>query len=191
MSIEDLTRVDWFGWWTWVLLALIVVGFYLRSLAGRLDRLHLRWDAARDALDAQLVRRAAAAAELGASTLIDPASALLLAEAAHDAREAGAAGDRERGAAESDLSSALRLVFDDPDNAEEIRERGGEHILDDLATGCQRVVYALRFYNDAVDATQAMRSKALVRWFRLAGYTPWPEHFAMDDTPPAALAQRP
>ena len=46
----------------------------------------------RSALDAQLVRRASVSLQLATSGLLDPATALLLADAAHEAREADGAG---------------------------------------------------------------------------------------------------
>jgi hypothetical protein len=81
---------------------LVVVAWYLSWTASRLDRLHARVEGSRAALDAQLVRRASVALELATSTLLDPASSVLLATAAHDAREAGA---DSREMAESDLST--------------------------------------------------------------------------------------
>ena len=52
--------------WLLVVLLIAVVAWYLSFSAGRLDRLHHRVEGARSALDAQLVRRAEAAVELGA-----------------------------------------------------------------------------------------------------------------------------
>ena len=60
--------------------------------------------AARDALDAQLVRRTAAAAGAGPAGLLDPATSVLLAEEAHEARRRRPTGAREQ--AESELSPA-------------------------------------------------------------------------------------
>src|SRR5208283_1939895 len=54
--------------------------------AGRLDRMHTRLEAAHAALDVTLVRRSSVALELASSGLLDPATSLLLAEAAHEAR---------------------------------------------------------------------------------------------------------
>ena len=74
----------------WILLGLLVVvillvGFYLSMTAGRLDHLHRRIDTSRLALDAQLLRRSAVCQELASSQVLDPASSLLLADAAHRA----------------------------------------------------------------------------------------------------------
>jgi len=54
--------------------------------AGRLDRMHTRLQAARAALDVTLVRRSSVALELASSGFLDPATSLLLASAAHEAR---------------------------------------------------------------------------------------------------------
>ncbi|MGH8971467.1 MAG: hypothetical protein ACRDV1_16125, partial [Actinomycetes bacterium] len=87
-----------------VIAVLVFAGWYLSFSASRLDRMHARVEGARSALDAQLVRRASVSLQLATSGLVDPASGLLLAQAAHEAREAGEA-DREM--AESDLTRAL------------------------------------------------------------------------------------
>src|SRR5215472_7949929 len=71
-----------------VVAAVAIVGVYVSWRAGRLDRLHSRLDAARFALDAALVRRSSIALELASSGLLDPATSMLLAGAAHDARSA-------------------------------------------------------------------------------------------------------
>ena len=67
----------------------VLVGFYVSWRASRLDRLHTRVETARAALDAALVRRGAVVLEFASSGLLDPATSLLLAGAAHDARAAG------------------------------------------------------------------------------------------------------
>ena len=74
--------------WLSVVVALALLGLYLRGLAGRLDRLHLRVEAAQVALDAQLLRRATLVAELARSGWLDPATSLLLADAASGAQHA-------------------------------------------------------------------------------------------------------
>src|SRR5678815_3445570 len=86
--------------WPWIvaLLALaIFAAWYLTFSATRLDRLHARVEGARSALDAQLVRRASVTLQLAASGRLDPATSLLLADAAHEAREADSAGTEGRG----------------------------------------------------------------------------------------------
>jgi hypothetical protein len=168
-------------------LVLAALGFYLSWTAGRIDRLHNRIEAARAALDAQLVRRSAVALELATSGLLDPASAVLIAEAAHAAREADPAA---RDQAESDLSRVLRAALDQPPQAEELAATArGRVLLSELETASRRVVMARRFHNDAVRATRAVRRKRHVRYLRLAGHAAMPATFEFDDAPPACLAR--
>src|SRR5258707_4505424 len=94
-----------------VVAAIAIVGVYVSWRAGRLDRLHARLEAARCALDAALVRRSSVALELASCGLLDPATSVLLAEAAHDAR----AAQTGRELPESDLTRALRAVFSQPE----------------------------------------------------------------------------
>lgn len=169
------------------LLVLIVVGVYLSWTAGRIDRMHNRVEAARNALDAQLVRRSAVALELATSTLLDPAAALLIAAAAHEAREAGPAA---RDQAESDLSKVLRAALDQPGQAGELAASGaGRVLVEELETASRRVVMARRFHNDAVRSTWAVRRKRHVRYLRLAGHAAMPATFEFDDSPPDCLAR--
>lgn len=171
----------------WFVLLLVLIGFYLSWTAGRIDRLHHRIEAARSALDAQLVRRSSVAIELAGSGLLDPAAALLISAAAHEARECS---DIEREFAESDLSRALRAALDQPGQAEELRaDRSGELLLSELDAAAHRVVMARRFHNDAVRASRAVRRKRHVRYLRLAGHAPQPVTFECDDAPPDCLAR--
>lgn len=169
----------------WIVIAVVAIGVYLSWTAGRLDRLHARVDSTRAALDAQLVRRAAIALEVATSGLLDPASSLVLAGAAHDAR---GAAEEDREMAESELTRALRLVFEDPGQVEDLRGRlGGEELVGELRTAVRRVPMARRFHNDAVRAARAVRRHRLVRYLRLAGHAPYPVTFEMDDEEPPAL----
>ncbi|GAA0625698.1 membrane protein [Sporichthya brevicatena] len=171
----------------WFVLALVLAGVYLSWTAGRLDRLHARVDSSRAALDAQLVRRSAVAMELATSGLLDPASALLIADAAHAARQAE--GD-DRPPAESDLSRALRAALDQPEQLEELTSTGdGRQLVDELEAAARRVGMARRFHNDAVAAARALRAKRHVRYLRLAGHAPPPLTFECDDAPPECLAR--
>lgn len=172
----------------WIAVALVVVAVYLSWTAGRLDRLHSRQDAARAALDAQLLRRASITQELGTAGVLDPASSMVLYQAAHAARQAE---EEHREVAESELSQALRAVFEEPAQVEAVREApGGEAALEELAEAVRRVPMARRFHNDAVRAARALRRHRKVRWFRLAGHAPFPLAFEMDDEPPVALVAR-
>ena len=163
-----------------------VVALYLRGLAGRLDRLHVRVEAARDALDAQLVRRTAAALELAHAGLLDPATSVLLAEEAYGAQTAG---DPERPKAESELTGALHASIPDPQTVAVLAGSSqGTELLGALSAACGQVVLARGFYNDAVRSTQGLRDRRLVRWLHLAGTAPYPRPFEMDDVPPPFLS---
>jgi hypothetical protein len=159
--------------------AAILAGVYVSWRAGRLDRLHARVEAARAALDAALVRRSSISLELAASGLLDPATSLLIAGAAHDARAAGAPNER----AESDLTRALRAALGQPGFRADLAARsGGDEALAELEAAAHQVFLARKFYNDAVAATRASRRRWLVRLLRLSGGAPWPEFFEIDES---------
>lgn len=73
----------------WVVVGLALVVWWVWVAASRLDRLHRKVGASRAVVDAQLVRRATVAAELATSGLLDPASSVLLGEAAWAALAVG------------------------------------------------------------------------------------------------------
>ncbi|MEV5575866.1 hypothetical protein AB0L06_38010 [Spirillospora sp. NPDC052269] len=173
---------DWIYDAVFLTAVVFLVGLYVSWRATRLDRLHVRVETARAALDAALVRRAAVALELAASRLLDPATSLVLATAAHEARTADA---ESREFAESDLSRALRAVVDQPDFAATVSARPeGQAVLEELTTASAKVVYARSFYNDAVASARTARRKLLVRVLALAGRAAWPGFFEIDDDPP-------
>jgi hypothetical protein len=172
----------------WLLVAVLVAVLatvYLTWTASRVDRMHSRVAAARAVLDAQLLRRSGAALELATSGLLDPASSLVVADAAHHAR---AVDEDGREQAESDLTETLGLALGDPEHALRLRDRpGAGPLLDELAAACRRVEHARRFHNDAVRTTRRLRRKVVVRRLGLAGRAGWPETVEMDDSPPPGL----
>ncbi len=186
--------VDLVGWWQLALALLLVLGWYLSYSAARLDRLHHRVESARAALDVQLVRRAAAAVET--AQLLDPATGLLVADAAAHALAAGEQRDVPGGIeppavaedVENDLTRALHVAFDDPEHVARMREEPlvGE-ALDVLTQACLRVQLARRFHNDAVAQTLRVRRKPVVRWARLAGHANLPLMVEIDDSLPPGL----
>ncbi len=160
----------------------ILLGVYVSWRATRIDRLHVRLETARAGLEVALVHRAAVALELAASRLLDPATSLLLATAAHEARTADA---DSREFAESDLSRALRAVVDQPGFRETLAGRpDGPVLLEELDAAVRKVTYARSFYNNAVTATRAARRKLIPRLLHLSGRAPLPEFFEIDDAPP-------
>jgi hypothetical protein len=162
-----------------VIVVFAVLGVYISWRAGRLDRLHARVDTARFALDAALVRRSSIALELASSGLLDPATSVLLAGAAHDARSP----QDGREMPESDLTRALRAVFSQPDFRTLLAgKEGAEELLAELESASHQVFLARKFYNDAVGATLVARQRWLAVLFRLAGRAPKPEFFEIDDS---------
>jgi len=157
----------------------VLLAVYISWRAGRIDRLHARVDAASAALDAALVRRSSVALELASSGLLDPATSVLLAGAAHDARLADAA----RELPESDLTRALRAVFSQPDFAASLEGREcADELLAELESTAHQVLLARKFYNDMVAVTRDARRRPLARVLHLPGNARAPEFFEMDDS---------
>ena len=148
-------------------LALLVL--YITWTAGRLDRLHARVDAAEAALDAALVRRAAAARAVAAH-LPPGAQADRLSAAADAALEAGEA---HREQVENDLSRALRRI---------VPGLAPRPVLAELETATTRVLLARSFHNAAVADTRVIRLRRMPRALRLAGHRSLPQFFEIDDT---------
>jgi len=183
-----------------VVVVVAMVGVYVSWRAGRLDRLHARLEAARAALDVALVRRSSVALEFASSGLLDPATSLLLASVAHDARsaqngqgrdggqdgqerEGGPGGGGGQELPESDLTRALRAVFGQPGFRSSLNgTEGADELLTELESAAHQVFLARKFYNDAVAATVAARRRPLVRVLRLAGGAPLPEFFEIEDS---------
>jgi hypothetical protein len=164
-----------------VVAAALLAGVYVSWRAGRIDRLHARVEMARTALDVTLLRRSSVAMELAASGLLDPATSLLLAEAAHGTRTAGP--EHPRDLAESDLTRALRAAFGQPDFRSSLTgKEGADELLAEVEEAAHQVFLARKFYNDLVAVTRDARRRPLARLLRLAGKAPVPEFFEMDDS---------
>ncbi len=154
-------RVAWVAGTAGLLGAAVGV-FAALHTATRLDRLHVRTDAAWAALDAALHRRALVVSALEGSE-VEGSVALL--GAVHEALHA-------RQSAREELENELGRVLSALDRCG--LEPAGANRLADAE---QRVVIARRVYNDAVRDTLALRSHRLVRWLRLAGTAPLPRYF--------------
>ena len=189
----------------------VTAGWALYARAVRVDRLHRQVLGARATLEAQLVHRAEAAAELATVPALDPASGLLLSRAAREALDAegplvddgldtstplestpsshpasgGAAlqapTTRSRALIESDLSRVLRTVVCEPARRELSADPLSVPALNRLDRACSRLVLARRFHNTHVSEAQALRGRLLVRMFHLAGHAPMPQTFDADD----------
>ncbi len=101
MTVLDVAAV--------LIIILLALGWRLSWLATRVDRAHARAERTWAALDAALVRRAQRATELVQTPGVDPASALLVSDAAAAALEPDL-DHHQREQAESDLSHVLEVV---------------------------------------------------------------------------------
>ncbi len=160
----------------WVILAVaaLATAVWCTWTATRVDRMHLRCEATQAALRTALLQRSSAAVELAAGGLSDPASALVLLDAAHAAREAESTDAADaRWLAESDLTSALHAV--------ELPSEDAEPLVSELREAARRASMARRIYNDLVATTLGLRGRRRVRWFRLAGHAQIPSMVDFDD----------
>ena len=200
----------------WSIVVLLVglamaIGWALYARAVRVDRLHRQVLGARATLEAQLVHRAEAAAELATVPALDPASGLLLSRAAREALDAegpivddgldssaplestphphpASGGEalpapttRSRALIESDLSRVLRTVVSEPARRELSADPLSLPALNRLDRACSRLVLARRFHNTHVSEAQVLRARLLVRMCHLAGHAPMPQTFDADD----------
>lgn len=153
------------------LLALFLVAlfaWYLSFLATRLDRLHHRVETSWANLDSLLQRRAAIAIEIARSEIADPASSLLLTFAAHQAREASV---KDRSQAETGLSGALGILL------ETSLTSGGDiekALMSELSDLNEKIKVAISLHVESVNRAQLIRSRWVIRTFRLAGRAPLP-----------------
>ena len=174
-------------WVTLLVVAVVLLGWFLSYSAARLDRLHARIESTSAALDAQLVRRAEATLELANTGYFDAATGLILAAAAAESL-ATTESDPDREAVESDLTDALHVALG-PAVVEDLREQdgSGSDALVRVREAGMRVQLARRFHNDAVTDVLRVRRKPTVRWFRLAGHAERPTTIEFDDELPAGL----
>lgn len=195
MSNVDILQVA-----TILALVLLAAAWYLSYSASRLDRLHAKVEGAVSALDAQLVRRAEATLELATSGSVDPATSLLLADAAsealerhthqplsHDPLDGQTFAGRE--GTETNLTEALRAALSH-DAVEQLRrdpDSAGALALSRVESTALRVQLARRFHNDAVREVRRVRAKVVVRVFRLAGHAALPHPVDLDDDLPPAV----
>jgi hypothetical protein len=146
-----------------VVIVLLMNGWWLSWLATRLDRAHHRVERSWATLDAALVRRAQRATEVARGIDVDPATTLLVCDAAAAALEVDLPRDA-REQVESTLSHVLDLV-----------ELPGVELEQD------RAILARRLHNDAVSTARSLRRRPVVRIFGLAGRAPEPKPFEMAD----------
>jgi len=158
-----------------IAVVVVAIAIYLASTAGRLDRLHIGVEAARASLELQMAMRAETIAEVLVEGYVDPVSQQLLSVALARRR----AFDFKTCAAESELSALLRELAEAHDGVVADAE-----LQQELRSACNRVEFAYRFYNDAVEQTIQMRMRPVVKYLGLAGHTALPERISCDVRPP-------
>src|SRR4051794_35206846 len=160
-----------------LLVVLLVAAFRLWLTANRLDRLHVRTEAAWAALEGALSRRIVATrAAVATGALSGPDGERLR----QLTRQADRADRAHRADAENDLSRALAAQppVVEPELAAELLDAG------------ERVALARSFYNDAVRDTRALRAAWFTRLFRLAGRAALPDYFEITDQPAGGPSPR-
>jgi hypothetical protein len=166
------------GWLVVAVVVAVLLSMWVTFTLTRLDRLHARVDAARAALDAQLVRRAAALQHVAEA----PETGIGAVERAHYADLAQAAltasGPVGRETVENAVGRAVREVAG---GSVAVGDEAGAELREAAA----RVQVSRRFYNDAVRDTRTLRARRMPRLLRLAGTADLPQFFDIDDTLPA------
>jgi hypothetical protein len=165
-------------WVVGVVVLAAIFSAYLGWTAQRVERLHVRAQFAERALDAHLMRRAAAAAVVAEEH--DSVELYAAARLALDAEP----GDRE--SAENDLTRQLQTVRLDPFDA------AGRTLI---ATS-RRVVLARQVHTDLVRDALSARRRVLVRVLGLTRRHPRPEYFdivepVLPDLPPVVVVPTP
>ena len=164
------------GWLIAAVVVTVLLTSWITFTLTRLDRLHARVDAAQAALDAQLVRRAAALLHLADSGV-------------------GVLPGEEAARLETVAEEALNASVDDRETAENavgraVGQLAGRHAqlppvaAEELREASARVLIARRFYNDAVRDTRTLRGRRMPRLLHLAGRREMPQFFDIDDTLP-------
>ncbi|MEH1016061.1 hypothetical protein V6U90_23490 [Micromonospora sp. CPCC 206060] len=152
-------------WWVvGVTLVVALVTLYLVWTANRVDRLQARVSSAARALDAHLVRRAAAAAVLAE----DQRYGVELYAAARIALDAV---PDEREAAENDLTRQLRAAQLDP----------ADPAAEAVIAASRRLALARQVHTDLVRDALSARRRPLVRLLRMGRRHEWPRYFDVDD----------
>jgi len=147
-------------WWVvGVLVVAALAAAYLAWTAHRVERVHVRAQSAQRALDAHLLRRAAAAA-----VVAEHAEALELYAAARLALDAQ---EGEREAAENDLTRKLQSVPLD----------GTDPAVRTLIVTSRRVALARQVHTDLVRDALTARRRPLVRMLGMARRYPRPQYF--------------
>jgi hypothetical protein len=183
------SRVLPVGWLVLAVVLAVLLTMWVTFTITRLDRLHARVDAAQAALDAQLVRRAAALGHVVDAAALPAADRARIDRIARTALDPGVRPD-ERQAVENAVGRAvgeLATVIDPLAPESPVAQRDEAAALAaELREAATRVLIARRFYNDAVRDTRTLRERRMPRALHLAGHRSMPEFFDIDDTLPPA-----
>ena len=183
-----------------LIVALGIVAFVAISRARRLDRLHQRIIASRDALSRLLLRRASEASLLTQCAAFEEGSADAMRDLArayiHDGDQlttdgldrrttAGRQADRVEVAARLERASALSRAIRDT-LTPPVRESIGADPraaarCEALDATCYRIQLTRNVHNVDVAGVRALRSARMVKLLRLAGRAPIPEPIDFDD----------
>ena len=151
-------------WWVLGIFAVVaLLTAYLLWTAHRVERVHVRARSAERALDAHLVRRAAAAAVVAEET--DHVELYAAARLALDA------DPDERESAENDLTRQLRSV----------PLTGSDPATLALIATSRRVVLARQVHTDLVRDALTSRERLLVRALGMARRYPRPQYFDIEE----------
>lgn len=162
------------SYWIVLVLVLFIYAIYLSNVAGRLDRLHLKVENARQALDRQLALRTSICKEIIKLSVLDQNLVSELENALKDSiqEESLEIHTQQEWEIETRVSIALSNIFDDEKITKIINDK---KLLTEIAAAIRRVSYALTFYNDAAKSAIKVRRRWTVRFFRLFGRAAMPE----------------
>ena len=148
---------------------LVCAGIFATLQARKLDSLHKRIDQMQHNLDRALLQRAACALGIARAGILDPASSILLEEAALEALHASRVGrgSSQRAVVESNLSQVITATAD--------RQTLGKNLFAELQAADSSVQIAMKIHNGAVVRVRQIRSGAIIRLLHLAGGAPLPE----------------
>jgi hypothetical protein len=165
------------GWLIAAVVVAILLTAWVTLTLTRLDRLHARVDAAQAALDAQLVRRAAALLQLGErpDSSLDAGTAHSLVSTARTALAVRQWEQSDRRDVENQVGRVIAGLHED-------LPRLPVDAVTELAEAATRVMIARRFFNDAVRDTRTLRARRMPRLLHLAGRRELPLFFDIDDT---------
>lgn len=146
-----------------VVACIVLVATYLTWTATRVDRLHVRAAAAFSALDAQSLRRAAAATEIAERHQLERVQ--------EAAKAVLAAHPDDRQEAENDLTQALRAAA----------TTLGTPALAGVDEASRRLALVRQVHTDLVRDALAVRRRPLVRLLRLSRRHPPPGFFDINE----------